>query len=218
MTASVLTAALFAVAMGAGTFFSPCAYALLPGYVGYYVAETGEQAAPLSGALARGGAAASGVVVTLGGLSVLALSVGEWIERALPILEPLVGVALIVLGIAMLYGNGTVHVSLPKRRSSVLGFGLFGGLYAVAAAGCTLPLFTAVTLDAIVRPAGQAAVTLGTYVGTVALLMLAVTVVVGVGHELSTERFSPNPTWIARFAAIVLVAAGIGQLYVAFML
>ncbi|OLZ41137.1 hypothetical protein A6E15_09110 [Natrinema saccharevitans] len=52
----------FALGAGIAILFSPCAHALLPGYVGYYVVATGDETAPpLSGTLARGFAAAGAV-------------------------------------------------------------------------------------------------------------------------------------------------------------
>ena len=54
----------FAIGAGTATFFSPCVYALLPGYVSYYVASVDEEGAPLAGATARGLAATAGAVGT----------------------------------------------------------------------------------------------------------------------------------------------------------
>ena len=43
MNAELAGTASFALGAGAATFFSPCAYALLPGYVGYYAAAVDER-------------------------------------------------------------------------------------------------------------------------------------------------------------------------------
>lgn len=214
MTGDLLGALVFAVATGTITFFSPCAYALLPGYVGYYVVERGGDAAPLSGAVARGGAAAVGVLLTLGALSGVAIVAGGWLRTALPIAEQLVGVALIAFGLALLGGGaGGVHIALPRRRSSVFGFGLFGALYALAATGCVLPVFLSVASLSVSLSPSEAALALGVYGGTVAGLMLGVTVATAVGNDLWTERLSPDPGRLVRLGGIVLVLAGIGQLY-----
>ncbi len=206
-----------AVGAGAATFFSPCAYALLPGYVAYYVAETGGERdrAPLVGALFRGGAATAGVLSVFVVLFGVAISLGEAIRDYLPTLEVLVGVTLIALGGAIVLGiDLSVHVELPERRSTVAGFFAFGVLYAVAAAGCVAPLFLSVVIDSITLPVYQSAVALGAYAGTFGALMLGVTVVTAVGHGVGTDIVAKHADRLVRAAGVVIVFAGIGQIYV----
>lgn len=216
MSLDVAGTASLALGAAVATFFAPCAYALLPGYIGYYVAAVDTDTAPLSGALVRGLAATAGVLVTFGVLSGIAIGAGEALERALPVVEPLVGIALIVVGAYVLYtGTLSLHVMLPARRASVLGFGLFGAAYALAATACVLPLFLAVVLQSLTMPAGATAAVLGTYAGTFGILMLAVTVATAVGHDVGGEKLAKHGDTITRLAGIVLIVAGIGQLYVA---
>jgi len=208
--------AAFALGAGIATFFSPCSYALLPGYVGYYAASVEGETPPLTGAFARGGAAAGGVFGTFLVVSLLAVAASGFVERVLPAVELLVGVLLVGLGAAVLAGyTGPVHVSLPRRRSSVLGFGLFGALYALAATACVLPLFLAVTLQSVTFPALGTAVVLGSYAGSFGVLMVVTTVATAVGHDALVGRMSEHADTLTRIAGGVLVAAGIGQVYVA---
>lgn len=212
----LLGAMLFALGAGVATFFSPCAYALLPGYVGYYVAATGEESPPLSGTLARGFAAAGGAIAVLGALSVAALIAGEAVERALPLLEYGVGIALIALGLWVLYGgSGAVHVLLPERRSTVLGFGIFGAMYALAATACVLPLFLALALRSLTMPPLETVLVLGTYAVGFGILTVAITVAAAFGYALGAGRIAGHVDRVVRVAGGVLVAAGVGQLYVA---
>ena len=214
--AELLGTILFALGAGIGTFFAPCSYALLPGYVGYYVAATGQEAAPLGGAISRGSAAAVGALGTFGVLSGIALVAGETLERTLPFLEIGVGIALIVFGAWIVYGGSSaIHVVLPERRSSVVGFGIFGAMYALAATACVLPLFLAFVFRSLTLPPAETALVLGTYAGSFAVMLLAVTVAIAVGHSLSTEKLVGYSERIVRFAGVVLILAGIGQLYVA---
>lgn len=206
--------AVFALGAGIATFFSPCSYALLPGYVGYYAASVQDETPPLSGVLARGGAAAFGVFGTFLMLSIVAILASNLIERLLPAVELSVGVLLIGLGIAVFIGyTGPVHVSLPKRRSSVLGFALFGALYALAATACVLPLFLAVALQSITFSGAGTAIVLGSYAGSFGVLMVVATVATAVGHDALVERLSEQANTLTRIAGVVLVAAGLGQLY-----
>ncbi len=208
---------LFALGIGVATFFSPCAYALLPGYVGYYVAATGEETTPpLSGTLARGLAAAVGAMGVLGLLSIAAIAAGETVGRALPLLEYGVGVALIVLGAWVLYGgSGAVHVLLPERRSTVLGFGLFGAMYALAATACVLPVFLGLAFRSLTMPPLETALVLGTYAAGFGTLMVAVTVATAFGYALGAGRIAGYVDRVVRVAGVVLIIAGLGQLYVA---
>jgi cytochrome c-type biogenesis protein len=206
-----------AAGAGAATFFSPCAYALLPGYVAYYVAEAGGERgrAPLVGALFRGGAATAGVLAVFVALFGVAVSLGEAIRDYLPTLELLVGVTVIALGAAIVAGiDLSVHVELPERRSTVAGFFGFGVLYAVAAAGCVAPLFLSIVLESITLPTHRSVVALGAYAGTFGALMLGVTVVTAVGHGVSTDIVAKHADRLVRAAGVVIVLAGIGQIYV----
>lgn len=214
--ASTTAQAVFAVGAGTATFFSPCVYALLPGYISYYVASVDEESAPLAGATARGLAATVGAVATFGVLSVLAIVASETVEQAIPIVEPLVGLVLIVLG-ALVFWKGAVSLSipLPERRTSVIGFGLFGAGYAVAATACVLPVFLSVALQALNLGVGGAVVVLGAYAGTFGLLMLAATVATAIGHDAVVGRMTAHSGLLTRAAGAVIVIAGAVQLYVA---
>ena len=213
---SVAAAVGFAVYAGVLTFFSPCAYALLPGYVGFYVNRTGGQAT-LSGSLVRGLAAGAGVFVVLGAFLGATFVVGQLAADALRVLEPAVGVALIVLGTLIVLDRApTLSVRLPERRTGILGFGAFGAGYAAASAGCVAPIVLAVGgLGLSLSGAGGATV-LGAYVATVAALMIAVTVAAGTGLSAGGDWVSAHRDRLQRAAGVVIVLAGIGQLYVAY--
>ena len=214
--ASLAAAVGFAVYAGVLTFFSPCAYALLPGYVGFYVNRTGGEAT-LTGSLARGLVAAAGVVVVLGTFLGATFVVGQLAADALRILEPAVGVALILLGALVLFDRApTLSVRLPERRTGILGFGAFGAGYAAASAGCVAPIMLAVGgLGLSLSGAGGATV-IGAYVATVAALMVAVTVAAGTGLSAGGGWVSANRNRLEQAAGVVMILAGAGQLYVAY--
>lgn len=205
----------FAFGVGVATFFSPCAYPLLPGYVGYYVSQADtDERRPVGGALVRGIAAGVGVLAVFGVLAGLAVAVGQAGFERLVLFEPLVGVALLVFGLLALAGRTpSIRISLPERRTSVLGFGLFGAVYALAAAGCVAPIVFPVFLRAITAPPVEAALVVGAYAGGVSLLMVAATVATGVGVAAGIERVAASAPYLKRLAGAVMVVAGLGQLY-----
>lgn len=216
MSTELYGTVVFALGAGTATFFAPCVYALLPGYVGYYAAAVDGESVPLSGAFVRGLAATVGAIGVFAVLSIVALGAGELLERALPVIEPLVGLALVALGIIALWrGSLSLHVALPERRASVLGFGLFGSLYALAATACVLPLFLAVAIQSVALSPLGGALVLAAYAGSFALLVLAATVAVAIGHDALAGRLAPHGATLSRVAGVVLVLAGAGQVYLA---
>lgn len=214
---SLTAEASFAFGVGMTAFFSPCVVALLPGYIGYYVATVDGERAPLAGALARGGAASLGAVLAFAVLSVVALAAGELLERAIPLLEVLVGVSLVVFGVFVLRkGALSFTVPLPERRASVLGFGVFGVMYALAATACVLPLFLSVTVLSFEFSAGGTAVVLGAYAAGFAVLMLAATVMTAVGRQALLDTALARAGTLTKAAGVVLILAGFAQLAIAY--
>jgi len=187
---SLLSTVVFALTAGVATFFSPCAYPLLPGYVGFYVSRTDGDDASLGGATIRGIAAGSGVLGTLAALIGVTFVIGQQTLSNLTIFESLVGGLLVVFGALVLAGRAPLSIPLPERRSSVFGFGLFGAGYALAGAGCVAPVFLAVVARSLSLPTEAAALVLLTYVGSIVALMIAVTVATGMGLVASAGRFA----------------------------
>jgi len=217
MTAPVFVSDLsFAVAAGVATFFSPCAYPLLPGYVGFYVNQTDATDASIVGASIRGVAAATGVIVTFGLLAGATFRVGHSTLSNITFFEALVGGLLACFGLLILAGKmPSISVPLPRRRASVFGFGLFGAGYALAGAGCVAPIFLAVIARSLTRSVDAAAVLLVTYTGVVAALMAATTVATGVGLLSNAGRIAAHSARLKRVAGAVMALAGAGQLYLA---
>ena len=206
----------FAVASGVATFFSPCAYPLLPGYVGFYVNQTDADEVSIGGAGIRGIAAGIGVLATFGVLAGATVRVGHATLSKITVFESLVGGLLAVFGLLVVAGRSpSVTVPLPKRRASVLGFGLFGAGYALAGAGCVAPIFLAVIARSIALPADAAAVVVVTYAGVVAALLVATTVATGMGLLTNAGRLAAYSGQLKRLAGAVMVFAGLGQLYLA---
>ncbi|QRV17585.1 cytochrome C biogenesis protein (plasmid) [Haloterrigena salifodinae] len=214
--ASLLTPLAFALTAGIATFFSPCSYPLLPGYVGFYVSQTEGDEASLSGALGRGLVAGLGVLGTFAALLVAAYWVGHSRLSGIVLFEPIVGAILIAFGVLIFFDRApSLSVALPKRRSSVLGFAVFGAGYALAAAGCVAPLFIGVVAQAVSLPPVSAALVVGTYVGSIVVLMVSLTVATGMGLIASAGRLAAYSRLLERLAGVVMVVAGVGQLFLA---
>lgn len=211
---ALVTDVTFALAAGVATFFSPCAYPLLPGYVGFYVSSVDGDRASVTGAGIRGVVAAVGVLVTFALLGGAITWVGQEALSGVTVFETLVGGLLVALGVAVALDRGpSLSLSLPRRRSSVLGFGLFGAGYALAGVGCVAPVFLGVVARAVALPAGTAVLVLGIYASVVAVLMTATTVATGVGVIGNANRVLAHAGRLERLAGVVMIVAGVGQLY-----
>jgi cytochrome c biogenesis protein CcdA len=152
-------------AFGAGmvTTVSPCGIAMLPAYISFYLeAPEGSfwSASPWRRALR---AWLMSAVVTLGfvlffGVIGVAMSLGgQYLTGYIPWAAVLIGVVLVAMGIYLLTGR---HVTVPGLerltgvmtrggKKGLLGFGLLGVAYGVAALSCTLPVFLAVVGSAL---------------------------------------------------------------------
>lgn len=213
-----------AFSAGVATFFAPCAYPLLPGYVAYFLGtEEGEAELTRGGRARRAALVAS---VTSAGFflvyAVLAGVIAAFGAGALPlgsisILELVVGAGLIVLGSLMAAGRvgmGQLHVVLPERERSVGGYFAFGVVYAAAAAGCAAPIFVGVASFAVfTAPPALAAAMFVAYALGMVLLMFLVTGLAALGRDTLLKTVSRRSGLINRVAGVVLVAAGVVQIY-----
>ncbi|KTG08275.1 cytochrome c biogenesis CcdA family protein [Haloferax profundi] len=202
----------FALSAGVATFFAPCAYPLLPGYVGYYLSRDD---ADLGGAIARGGVASLAALTALAAIGVILALVGGRIASHIALFEPIVGAALVVFGLLLFTGRApSLHVVLPEYRSSVAGFGIFGAVYGLAAAGCVVPIFLGVVAQSLALPTAQAVISLAAYATAAALPLAIVTVLAALGGD-RIRSLSGYVGSVQKVAAIVMVAAGVWQIWLA---
>lgn len=228
------TPALLALAFSAGTamFFAPCAFPLLPGYLSAFLGETVSAADADSDAAATGTfagrarrplarAALISVVASLGvtlvyvGLAGATAALGARALADIAILEAVVGVLFLLVGGAMAAGwtASRVHINLPKRRRSVVGFFAFGVLYAVAAAGCTAPLLVAVlTRGLVAGPVLGVGLAVAYALGTSTVLSV-LTGASAVGGSSVVSALNGYTGHIYRVAGVLLAVSGLAELY-----
>jgi cytochrome c-type biogenesis protein len=208
---AVVGALAFAASAGVATFFAPCAFPLLPGYVGYYLRESDSESGMLPPAAAAGGGALGALAL----IALLVVAVGQPVKNALPVLEPVVGLGLIAFGLVTLVERGPeLRVPLPDRPASVTGFGVFGAVYAVAAAGCVVPLFFGVVTQALALPIRSQGLVLAVYALGVSLPLVGVTLLAGVGID-SWHSLGKYSGRMQQVAGVLMILAGVGQIYLA---
>jgi cytochrome c-type biogenesis protein len=91
---------LWAVGMGAFTFFSPCSFPLLPGYMTYYLGL--RDARNQRKSILAGLSAATGIVLLFLVIAILVGLFGTTISRWVIYLEPVVGVLLVIMAFILL--------------------------------------------------------------------------------------------------------------------
>lgn len=234
ITASASVVA-FAFTAGVFTFFAPCAYPLLPGYISFYLGRSTAEPAANGGTamtgsigttpqstparLARAGIV--GVLVSVGFFLVYAVlagivvALGSQFLTGISILELLVGAMLVGIGIAMAAGwKPTLPTTkLPQRRRSAAGYVGFGVLYAAAAAGCSAPIFVAVALKALAADPAVGVATFGAYAMGMSVLMIGVTVLAALGRDAVLRHLTRRIDLIYRVAGGLLIVAGLVQIY-----
>lgn len=202
-----------AVAAGLASFFAPCAFPLLPGYLGYYATRT-EEDETLARATLRGLAGSAGIFATFLALAGLVAIVGRSVVGRVMVLEPLVGVALIGLGAMLLLDRGpAVSVPLPGRRDSTWGFAVFGVGYAIAATSCFAPLFFAVVLGGATLSLEVAVLSVAAFGIGLAAPLAVVTVLAGIGFDVGARFLPGTAKQASRVGGSVVLVAGAWQLW-----
>lgn len=216
---------------GTATFFAPCAFPLLPGYLSYFLSDTasatvGDGEPPdapfvsrLSSPLLRAGivslAAALGMTMVYVALAGTTITLGAAALADIAVLEVVVGTIFILGGGAMALGWKIDRslVQLPERRRSVGGFFVFGVLYAAAAAGCTAPLFIAIILKGIAAgPSFGLGLALAYALG-MSVVLIILTVASALGSASVVSKLSKHTNRIYRLSGGLLVVSGIAEIY-----
>ena len=209
----------YAFGVGMVATFNPCGFAMLPAYLSYFlglesVREGDDDArAGVLRALAVGAAMTAGFMVVFALLGLVLEPVMSTVNSKLPWVTVVLGLALVVLGVAMLLGR-TFSVRLPRmgrgpdsrEYSSMFVFGIS---YALVSLSCTLPLFTAAistTIDSESWISGFIAfLAYGLGMG---LVLMVLTLAIALARRSFVTRLRGVLPWINRVSGALLVLAG----------
>jgi cytochrome c-type biogenesis protein len=240
MQMSVFALAIFA---GAASFFSPCSFPMFPGYMTLYLGFEQEQMANDQSkketdykrrAFYAGSAASLGIIfifLILGGLIIF---IGRSFASQIPLLQPIIGAILIVLGALMFTNISYWRLVRPFQRLGGMvrrkkgvdqpqpsddaerakkGFYVklfaYGMGYGAASAGCVAPLFIAVISEAMLGSLLDGVFALALYTLTAALLMIIVTVLLATASRKSVDKLKQYTPLIKKISAAVLILVGI---------
>ena len=201
------------VALTAGMLatVNPCGFAMLPGYLTMVVRRS------LGRALAAAGLMTAGFVVVFAAFGAVIGSVSA-IQRYLPLLTVLIGLAMAVAGVFLLLGKDiTLPLAKPKRGApdggllSMFGYGL---AYALVSLSCTLAPFLAVTgvalrgEDLLAGMAAFLAYALG--MGLVVAVLAVAAALAGDAVQRGARRVLP---YVGRIGGALLIIAGLYVFY-----
>jgi cytochrome c-type biogenesis protein len=200
-----------AFAAGLVSTVNPCGFAMLPAYLSYFLGlnEPGEGRATVGRALVIGSVVSAGFLVVFGVVGVLVTLGLRWVITLIPWAALLIGVGLVLLGLAMLAGYQPV-ARLPKVRggahSSVF---VFGVAYAVASLSCTLPVFLTVVAGSLTRlDFVSGLVTFLVYGLGMSLVLVSVTLAMAMGRRSLVGWLRRSARYLNRVAGAILVVAG----------
>ena len=230
---------LFAVVAGVASFFSPCAFPLLPSYFSFYQTAGKHLEGPRTGAgkaIKFGLAAALGVITfalilgtviaVLGtgvaqGLSISASESSQFVR----IFRGIVGSILVTLGVVQLLGwnlkpnfvDAFAFYTRPRRageRRPATNLYLYGLGYNAAGMGCTAPILAGLIVVALAS--GGLTSALGAFFVfaiTMGALMLVVSLLVAASEETLISRMKAATPKIKRAASYILIFVGAFNIY-----
>jgi cytochrome c biogenesis protein CcdA len=195
---------------------NPCGFVLLPAYLLYFLgidgANQGVTRAPMQRALRVSAAVSSGFLVVFLIVGSISRLFTQWIELNAKYAGFVIGIALIGLGIAMLFGwKPSFATSLPnaKKDHSTRAMFIFGVGYAVASIGCTIGLLTTVILGSIgTNGFVSGVVSIAMYGLGMSLLVTALTVALAAAKTSVSRVLKSGLRYVDKIAAAFITLTG----------
>ncbi len=199
---------------------NPCAFVLLPTYLVYFLGVEAElggpQRASVRRALGVSASVSAGFMSVFVVAGVLSNSVTKWLDRNAKYATAVIGVALILLGVAMLFGYrlpfATPGVSGAGRDRTARSMFVYGVAYALASIGCTIGLFAATAFAAPDSFAAGVASVIA-YGAGMALVVTALTVSLAVANHALLKVLRSVMRYANQLAAAFVLLSGAYLLY-----
>jgi len=136
---------------------NPCGFVLLPTYLLYFLGienlRPGAERSSIRRALKVSVAVSAGFVLVFVIIGAIYKWSTSWFVDKSPWISLAIGIALVILGIAMVFGFQipftTPKLDVGRRDRTIRSMFVFGIAYAVASIGCTIGLFTGVVLGTV---------------------------------------------------------------------
>lgn len=202
----------FAFGAGVLSFFSPCAFPLLPAYVSYYLAQEATDEDSLRQGLRFGGLTTLGMLAIFAGLGSLLGFVGApLIGGAIPLFGLGMGGILVALGVTLLLTD-RIGITFPLRAPRYRGplsFFLYGVAYALVSLGCTFPIFVILVSAALLSQGVLSGLLVFTvYSLGLGTVMVFLSVAVATSRTYVADRMRRVVPWVRAISAVVLLGVG----------
>lgn len=196
---------------------NPCGFVLLPTYLIYFLGmenlRPGAERASVLRAINVSLAVSAGfmsIFVVIGAITKLSTN---WLVEKSQWVSLVIGLALLVLGIAMLFGYRlpytTPKLDVGERDRTVRSMYVFGIAYAVASIGCTIAPFSSVVLGSFSSDGLSTGITaIALYGVGMALVVTGLTVTLALANVTLLKFLRRGMVWFEQLAGILLVLTG----------
>ena len=193
---------------------NPCGFVLLPAYLLYFLGiDSNNQQAPVRRALVVSAAVSSGFLLVFIIIGTISRLFTLWIELNAKYAGLLIGLALVVMGVAMLAGWKPSFITptiAGQRDRSLRAMFVFGIAYAVASIGCTIGFLTTAIFGSIgVHGFASGVISIVLYGAGMALLVSTLTVTLAVAKGGLLRVLRNGLRYMDKLAAGFIVLTGL---------
>lgn len=205
-----------ALAFTAGMVASinPCGFALLPAYVGAFVAGDDVRARAdrrIVRAVGVSMAVSVGFAAMFIVVGVVFSTASKALRQQMPWLTIVVGIVMVAMGVASIAGwkpRLPFQKQTSAARSDALGMAMFGFAYALVSLSCTLGPFLSVSTFAMQRSFVGGITTYVVYAAGMGTIILALSVSASLAHDSFVVALRNASRWAPRIAGVLLLLSG----------
>ena len=198
---------------------NPCGFILLPTYLMYFLGLQGTlpgtQRSTMRRAVTVSAAVSAGFLAVFFVAGLISWRFTNWINVNAKYATGAIGVALLALGVAMLFGyklpfmTPRLDAGADGPRQTIGAMFVYGIAYAVASIGCTIGLFIATVFSASERDGIVAGIgNMVAYGAGMALLVSALTVALASANTGLLKLLRGSLPYVDRIAAVFVVLSG----------
>lgn len=198
---------------------NPCGFVLLPTYLMFFlgmenIRPGGTERASIRRALLVSLAVSAGFLLVFAVIGAITKWSTNWFMAKAAWISLAIGLGLVVLGIAMLFGFRlpftTPKLDVGRHDRTVRSMFVFGIAYAVASIGCTLPLFSAYVLGAVATEGiGRGVLTFFWYGLGMTLIVTALTVTLAMANAALVRLLRRSLGWFEYVAGVFVLLTGL---------
>ncbi|MEO5722928.1 MAG: cytochrome c biogenesis CcdA family protein [Ilumatobacteraceae bacterium] len=197
---------------------NPCGFVLLPTYLLYFLGmehlRPGTERTSVRRAITVSLAVSTGFMLVFVVIGAIYKWSTSWFVDKAPWISLAIGIGLIALGVAMLFGFRlpftTPKLDIGERDRTVRSMFVFGVAYAVASIGCTIGPFTAVVLGAVsTNGIGTGIAAIGLYGVGMALIVTGLTVSLALANTALLRVLRRGMIAFEYLAAVFVLLTGV---------